>query len=388
MTINYYLWRSYLYNDKENFINKIGTLWKGSGLIFFPFIKKIIKVNRGNTLLTLPIKFNMVGFNIKDFFVTKKLGSSIHSQKKKKKGKKGKRKGYIVNPIGVRLQFHGAWKDGWAIDKLCYAEFLHNILQLRKYFLFFMTSEELKNMGVLFSHVEILRQGTRTIILVFTYDGEREEMWHYGLHEHINYIKITLKRFFKKYSFMLKKRRIANTSLVNKNDRVRKEKRYKYWKEKLMGIFMVWWFMPFYRNLAKVLENKASVISILTPEVKFYGITNNGITSQLLSRFLGLKLQKGFTLMELINPIRKELLVVKKEEKWFYGFKFKFKGRFKRRNRSKKIVVGVGKMPLSTTAVYMDYSFSTVVLRNSICGIKVWLCEDPRLSYSHSYKID
>ena len=332
-TINYYLWRSYINNDKEHFLDKIGTLWQARGFIFFAFIKKIIKVNRGNTMLTLPIKLNMVGYNIEDFLVTKKLGPSIHSQKKKK-GKKGKKKGYIVNPIGVRLQFHGAWKDGWALDKLCYAEFLHNVLQLRKYFLFFMTSETLKNMGILFSHVEILRQGTKTKILVFTYDGEREEMWHYGLHEHINFFKITLKHFFKKYSFFLKKRILANSSLLNYNERVRKEKRYKYWKKNLMDIFMVWWFMPFYRNLAKLLENKASVISMLTPEVKIYGITNNGITSQLLSRFLGLKLQKGFTLMELINPIRKELLIVKREEKWFYGFKFKFKGRFKRRKRS------------------------------------------------------
>jgi ribosomal protein S3 len=128
---------------------------------------------------------------------------------------------------------------------------------------------------------------------------------------------------------------------------------------------------PFYNGLSKILERKATLLSILAPEVKMFGLKNNGMTSQLLGRFIGVKLKKGFTIMELMNPIRKELLIVKKEEKGFHGFKFKFKGRFKRRNRSKKIVFGGGKMPLATISVYIDYNFSTIILRNSICGIKV-----------------
>ena len=90
--------------------------------------------------------------------------------------------------------------------------------------------------------------------------------------------------------------------------------------------------------------------------------------------------------MELINPIRKELLIVRKQEKWFHGFKIKFKGRFKRRNRSKKLVFGMGKMPLTTVSVYVDYNFSTIVLRNSICGIKVWLCQELALPQKKAYR--
>jgi ribosomal protein S19 len=56
-------------------------------------------------MLSIVLKENMVGFPLNTFFITKKMGKSIHAEKKKKKGKK---RGYIVNPIGVRLQFHGS----------------------------------------------------------------------------------------------------------------------------------------------------------------------------------------------------------------------------------------------------------------------------------------
>lgn len=111
VTGNFFLWRSYLYNDKERFFDIIGKLWQVRGIVLGPFVKKNLKVNRGNKMLSIVLKENMVGFPLNTFFITKKMGKSIHTEKKKKKGKERKKRGYIVNPIGIRLQFHGSWSD-------------------------------------------------------------------------------------------------------------------------------------------------------------------------------------------------------------------------------------------------------------------------------------
>jgi ribosomal protein S19 len=96
-----------LYN--EDFLEIIGTLWQVRGIILDPFVKKTLKVHRGNKMLSILLKSNMVGFSLSDFFVTKKMGKAIHKEKKKKK--KSKKRGYLVNPVGVRLQFHNSWVD-------------------------------------------------------------------------------------------------------------------------------------------------------------------------------------------------------------------------------------------------------------------------------------
>jgi ribosomal protein S19 len=66
-------------------------------------------LNRGNALISVLLKKGMVGYNIGDFSVSKRMGSVIHKKKVKKKKKIGKkiRKGYLVNPIGFRLVFYG-----------------------------------------------------------------------------------------------------------------------------------------------------------------------------------------------------------------------------------------------------------------------------------------
>jgi hypothetical protein len=77
----------------------------------------------------------------------------------------------------------------FTVNKLFYAEFLHNVIQLRKYFHFFMTRKRFLDLGILFSHIEIIRQGKKTLIRVFLYDGQREELMIYGLRKAISSFK-------------------------------------------------------------------------------------------------------------------------------------------------------------------------------------------------------
>jgi hypothetical protein len=55
------------------------------------------------------------------------------------------------------------------------------------------------------------------------------------------------------------------------------------------------------------------------------------------------------------------------------GFKFHLKGRFTRKQIAASHIFRRGPMPLSTLSINLDYSFSTVAIKNSAVGIKVWL---------------
>jgi hypothetical protein len=64
-----------------------------------------------------------------------------------------------------------------------------------------MTRRRFKDLAILFSHIEILRQGTKVLILVYVYDAEKEEFKYYGLKDFMTQsnIKKTLLVLLKKY---------------------------------------------------------------------------------------------------------------------------------------------------------------------------------------------
>ena len=89
---------------------------------------------------------------------------------------------------------------------------------------------------------------------------------------------------------------------------------------------------------AVVCEGDFDRLSILRPSLVFLGVRNSEVTSQMLGRYIGIKLQDGYTLWELINPLRRELEHLKTLEfSPLLGFKFHFRGRFTRKQRSDSI---------------------------------------------------
>lgn len=55
------------------------------------------------------------------------------------------------------------------------------------------------------------------------------------------------------------------------------------------------------------------------------------------------------------------------------GYKVSCNGRMSRRGRASSFIRSRGKFPFSAVVSFVSYGFTTVVLKNSICGIKVWL---------------
>lgn len=56
-----------------------------------------------------------------------------------------------------------------------------------------------------------------------------------------------------------------------------------------------------------------------------------------------------------------------------FGFKVQFSGRFTRRQRSVLCWVTFGRVPFSNKSAYIDYFSNSVVLRNGVGCVKVWL---------------
>ena len=82
------------------------------------------------------------------------------------------------------------------------------------------------------------------------------------------------------------------------------------------------------------------------------------------------KLWWNFKILNLRN-IRQKYLI--KYKSILMGFKFAFRGRFSRKQRASFIWIHEGKVPLNTLSLFIDYSFLTVTLKNSVVGIKIWL---------------
>jgi small subunit ribosomal protein S3 len=55
-----------------------------------------------------------------------------------------------------------------------------------------------------------------------------------------------------------------------------------------------------------------------------------------------------------------------------FGYKIHLRGRFSRKQKASSIFYGKGKLPLNTLSATIDYSFSSMAIKNSLVSIKVW----------------
>jgi len=132
---------------------------------------------------------------------------------------------------------------------------------------------------------------------------------------------------------------------------------------------------------------KASVVVL--------GCENKNVTSVFISRFLARKLAQKYKWGELMSSIKKELNYMTDTEKFLYGYKIQFRGRFtrrsrsesvSRRSRSESVSTGYGRVSTSTINAVIDYAASSLTLRNGSGTVKVWLYKAPRFK-TFSYKI-
>jgi hypothetical protein len=91
-------------------------------------------------------------------------------------------------------------------------------------------------------------------------------------------------------------------------------------------------FFQVYYNLMKpILQH----ISSLPIKLEFFGLDNDMITAQFLTRFLTRKIEMNFSLKEIFKPISRELKIIRYTTKMVRAFKIQFLGRITRRDRAR-----------------------------------------------------
>jgi ribosomal protein S3 len=99
-------------------------------------------------------------------------------------------------------------------------------------------------------------------------------------------------------------------------------------------------------------------------KVNFIGVQINTIGSYII-----LRLEQRFKVMQIMSSIVQTL----KENNLILGFKFSFCGRFSRNEMATYDYFSNGSVPLNTLQNLIEYKLFGVILKDSFCGIKVWI---------------
>lgn len=347
--------------------------------------------------------------------------------------------GHLVNPIGVRLGYSLTWAESWnASNKSHYLSHYNHILLARIYTNYYFSREYIENFGIFFSHFGVFWSSDKFIVEINLYDG-RVEDW---IETCINLFSQDFKRLavyslktFKQNSRSAEFSRSANnnffkflTLLVFKlifktksnllqiaylfpllNDSSDKVAKLLY---KLVDFLVLksqsedlvikkinntirfflrfyclaFYQIPLYQNLINNFKSNFSLFLNEKIQVVVLGVENKNVTSIFISRFLSRKLAQKYRWAELMTSIRRDLNYMTDTEKFFYGYKIQFHGRFTRRSRSESVTTNYGRVSTSTIKASIDYSISNLILRNGSGSIKVWLYRAPRFKF-FSYRI-
>jgi len=144
--------------------------------------------------------------------------------------------------------------------------------------------------------------------------------------------------------------------------------------------------IPLYKHITVSLKNNLFSLVGLRPSIMIFGCENKNVTSAFISRFLARKLAQKYKWAELMSSMKRELNYMTDTEKFLYGYKIQFRGRFTRRSRSESVSVGYGRVSTSTITAVIDYATSSLTLRNGSGSVKVWLYRAPKFK-TFSYKI-
>jgi hypothetical protein len=93
------------------------------------------------------------------------------------------------------------------------------------------------------------------------------------------------------------------------------------------------------------------------------------LTANIVSKYLTVRLRQRFQLKEALFPLLRHL----SNTFFIRGFRISCAGRFTRKEIALYDLRTYSSVPFSGSSLPLDFSFSEVILKYSICGIKVWL---------------
>jgi hypothetical protein len=114
--------------------------------------------------------------------------------------------------------------------------------------------------------------------------------------------------------------------------------------------------------------------------IYFKNVSKKEITAALITKYICVRLKQKFTLKEIIRPILKDLI----NNSSIKGFRLSCCGRFTKKEIATYRWERRGHTSLNTVDACIDYSFNYVILKYSVCGIKIWLHKNS--SYKYFFK--
>jgi len=84
--------------------------------------------------------------------------------------------GHLVNPSAMRIGWFCYWEDFWFVDFSYYSEFLHLILKIRLFLLYFFSFRFLERCGFLYSHFIVIKNFKLILIKIFFINGLIDEL--------------------------------------------------------------------------------------------------------------------------------------------------------------------------------------------------------------------
>jgi hypothetical protein len=111
--------------------------------------------------------------------------------------------------------------------------------------------------------------------------------------------------------------------------------------------------------------------------IYFKNISKKDITAALITKYICIRLKQKFSLKEVIRPILKDLTT----NSAIQGFRLSCCGRFTKKEIATYRWERRGHTSLNTIDACIDYSFNFVILKYSVCGIKIWLHKNSNYKY-------
>lgn len=316
---------------------------------------------------------------------------------------------HLANPLALRLGVVTFWNSVWS----------SNIIKKYNFFFFedfiffdifnWLFVYILKKFGYIFSHIKILRTFDNIIyFLVFFYNSFLEKKW-------MNFFRFfSIQSFFRKsldnYIFSLLDllfpllnwekniigvNRVKKYIILLKNVIKKRKKKFRYFfsKGSLFSLYFIFsYYASYYKNSlnlnvsalkclfqTKIASLKFKIINFVIQKkinlnysckLAFYHVASGSLNSDIIGNYLITKLSQRFKLFKIVDPLLRTL----NQLEFLRGFKIACSGRFTRKQIATYYWEKSGKLPLNEITQFIDYKFLTVTLKNSICGIKIWLC--------------
>lgn len=242
--------------------------------------------------------------------------------------------GHLVNAKGFRLGVSKFWGiKGVSLSKHRYSKINGLYYFLNYYLENILTAKKYKDYGLFYSHANMLTTSKGVVLNIYIFGGFLDVIY-------FNFLK---SRALQK--FLIQPARLSKIIFL----------------KKFICFSQMYLFDILKKRMFVDLERYGVRV------INFFTYSELNVTAGIIGRMIAYKLESLYTINQIVNPILKDYLQVKKA-----GLAINCAGRFTRKQRAHFLRFRNGSVPFSTVTRAIDYFFIPVKLKYGVCGIKIW----------------